>query len=82
MAKTSSSRLSEQERADRRQKDRERLQRAAQELLTSEGWKRWVRVRALFHSYSLVISRGRCHQRHVMGLRPMVTCRRRGSIPA
>ena len=51
MAKKSSRRLSEADRAERRRQDRERLQRAAQELLTSEGWQRWVRVRAMFHSY-------------------------------
>jgi hypothetical protein len=46
MAKKSSRRLSEHERAERRRRNRERLQRAAQELLSSEGWARWVRVRA------------------------------------
>ena len=50
MAKKPSRRLSEQKRADRRRQDRERLQRAAHELLSSDGWARWVRVRALFHS--------------------------------
>jgi hypothetical protein len=54
MAKTKR-RLTEAERTERRQRDRERLQRAAQELLTFEGWQRWVRVRAMFHSYCLVI---------------------------
>jgi hypothetical protein len=39
-------RLSEAERAKRRRRDRERLQRAAEQLLTSEGWQRWVRVRS------------------------------------
>lgn len=57
MAKKSSRRLSEQERAERRRQDRERLQRAAEALLCSEGWARWVRVRAMFHSYCLIISR-------------------------
>jgi hypothetical protein len=52
--------LSEQERAQRRQADRERLKRAAEELLCSEGWARWVRVRASFHSYSAVIWDARC----------------------
>jgi hypothetical protein len=52
-----SRRLSEQERADGRRQDRERLQRAAQELLSSDGWARWVRVRAMLHSYSLPIWR-------------------------
>lgn len=45
MAKTKR-RLSEAERAERRHRDRERLQQAAEQLLTSEGWQRWVRVRA------------------------------------
>jgi hypothetical protein len=45
MAK-SKGRLSEAERAERRQRDRERLQAAARQLLTSEGWQRWVRVRS------------------------------------
>ena len=30
----------------RRRADRERLEHAARELLTSDGWKRWIRVRA------------------------------------
>ena len=38
--------LSETEREERRRRDRERLQRAAQELLSSDGWQRWVRVRS------------------------------------
>jgi N-terminal domain of anti-restriction factor ArdC len=46
MAKKSSRRLTEQERAERRRQDRERLQHAAEQLLTSDGWLRWVRVRS------------------------------------
>jgi antirestriction protein ArdC len=38
--------MTEQERADRRAVDRDRLEQAARELLTSEGWGRWVRVRS------------------------------------
>jgi hypothetical protein len=41
-----SRKLTEQERDERRQADRERLENAARELLSSEGWARWVRVRA------------------------------------
>ena len=41
-----SRKLSEQEREQRRQADRDRLENAARELLTSDGWARWVRVRA------------------------------------
>lgn len=61
-------RLSEAERAERRAQDRERLQRAAQELLSSEGWQRWVRARALFHSYSLrncMLLAQQCHERGI-----------------
>jgi N-terminal domain of anti-restriction factor ArdC len=43
---TKRERLSEAERAARRSQDRERLQRAAEQLLSSEGWQRWVRARA------------------------------------
>jgi hypothetical protein len=39
-------RLSDREREQRRERDRERLKQAAEQLLTSEGWQRWVRVRA------------------------------------
>src|SRR5450432_808906 len=46
MAKKSSRRLTEQERAERRRDDRERLQTAAEQLLSSDGWRRWVRVRS------------------------------------
>ncbi len=38
--------LTDAERAERRQADRERLERAARALLSSEGWQRWVRVRS------------------------------------
>ena len=36
----------ETERDARRQADRERLEQAARALLTTEGWQRWIRVRA------------------------------------
>jgi hypothetical protein len=42
----STRRLSEAEGEERRARDRERLKRAAEQLLSSEGWERWVRVRA------------------------------------
>ncbi len=38
--------LTEAERAARRQADRDRLEQAARALLSSEGWQRWVRVRS------------------------------------
>jgi hypothetical protein len=46
MARKSRRRTSESERDERRRADRERLQRAAEQLLSSEGWERWVRVRS------------------------------------
>src|SRR6202049_3819382 len=38
--------LTDAERAERRQADRDRLEQAARALLSSEGWQRWVRVRS------------------------------------
>src|SRR5450631_2565845 len=38
--------LTAEEREQRRVRDRERLKVAAEQLLTSEGWERWVRVRS------------------------------------
>jgi hypothetical protein len=71
MAKSSQS-LSEHERAERRRQDRERLQRAAQELLSSDGWARWVRTRAMFHNYSAsncALLAWRCHERGIVPTR-------------
>lgn len=42
----SNHRLTDTEREERRAQDRERLKHAAEQLLTSDGWERWVRVRA------------------------------------
>jgi hypothetical protein len=39
-------RLTDAEREQRRERDRQRLHDAAQQLLFSEGWQRWVRFRA------------------------------------
>ncbi len=36
----------EKERDARRRADRERIEQAARELLTTEGWQRWIKVRA------------------------------------
>ncbi len=55
-----SSILSDSERQERRDATRERLEAAARDLLTSDGWARWARARACFHRYSLVILSGRC----------------------
>ena len=39
--------------ADRRTAERERITQACEALLTSEGWRRWVRARSVFRSYSI-----------------------------
>ncbi len=68
MAK-SSRQLSESERAERHRQDRERLHRAAEELLSSEGWARWVRVRAMFHPYSAsncMLLAAQCYERGIV----------------
>ncbi len=46
MAKTTRRWLTDDERAERRARDRLRLEQAARELLSSEGWRRWIEVRA------------------------------------
>jgi len=38
--------FNDEDREERRVQDRERLKDAAEQLLSSEGWQRWVRVRA------------------------------------
>lgn len=38
--------------AERRQEQREKLEAAVRELMTSEGWIRWLNTRSLFHNYS------------------------------
>jgi hypothetical protein len=71
MAK-SSRHLSEHDRAERRRRDREHLQRAAKELLSSDGWARWVLVRAMFHSYSAhncMLLATQCHERGIVPTR-------------
>ena len=49
-------RFTDEERAEYRQakraEQRQQIERAARELLTSEGWRRWVQTRAKFHRYS------------------------------
>ena len=72
MSKQSSRRYTEQERAQRRAQDRERLQHAARELLSSDGWARWVRTRAMFHSYSAgncMLLAMQCYQRGIVPTR-------------
>ena len=44
--------LTEEERAEKRAEDRERMAAAIDALRTSEGWQRWLAVRHRFHRYS------------------------------
>jgi hypothetical protein len=46
MSKTKTWRLSDEECARRRAQDRDRLEQAARQLLSSDGWQRWVKVRS------------------------------------
>lgn len=43
---------SDAERDEARARDRDLVERAARELLTSDGWMRWAETRARFHRYS------------------------------
>jgi hypothetical protein len=44
--------LTDQERAERRERDREYARQAVQRLRSSEGWRAWLTTRATFHGYS------------------------------
>jgi len=44
--------LSDEERAEKRAAERELMAKAIEQLRSSEGWQRWLRVRRHFHSYS------------------------------
>jgi len=62
-------RFSEAEREQRHLADRERVKEAANELLSSEGWARWVRARQTFHAYSAsncMLIALQCHQRRIV----------------
>jgi N-terminal domain of anti-restriction factor ArdC len=45
--------LTPEERAEKRAAERKLMAKAIEELRSSEGWQRWLRVRRHFHSYSL-----------------------------
>jgi antirestriction protein ArdC len=50
---TTRRRLSEQQREQRRQADREHIKAAVQQLRSSDGWQQWLATRARFRQYSL-----------------------------
>jgi len=52
---TAKRKLSDEERDERREQDRERLKDAAEQLLSSEGWQRWVRAQGGLARLSLLI---------------------------
>jgi hypothetical protein len=62
-------RLSEAQREQRRRADRERVKQAAAELLSSDGWRRWVRARETLHAYSAsncMLIAMQCQQRGIV----------------
>jgi antirestriction protein ArdC len=66
---TNRRRLTDSDREQRRRADRERVKEAAVQLLCSEGWKRWVRTRQTFHTYSAsncMLIALQCHQRGIV----------------
>ncbi|HEX5853691.1 MAG TPA: ArdC-like ssDNA-binding domain-containing protein [Solirubrobacteraceae bacterium] len=69
MAKAVVQRPTEQEHAQRRRADRERLRDAAEELLSPEGWMRWVQARATLRGYSAancMLLAQQCHERGIL----------------
>ncbi len=73
MSSRSRPRLTAEQRDTRRQEQLEQLQRATEALLTSDGWKQWLRTRSRFHSYSFrntLLIAVQCPQAtHVAGFR-------------
>jgi hypothetical protein len=63
-------RLSEPEREQRRDAERERVKQAAEQLLTSEGWQRWVRARSMFRRYSAHNTMLLAFDFHLRGIEP------------
>jgi hypothetical protein len=73
--------LTSEERALRRERDREYARQAVETLRSSQGWQAWLTTRASFHSYCWLIWISR--RRRCVVLRPLssATCRRRQSSP-
>jgi N-terminal domain of anti-restriction factor ArdC len=62
--------LTDEKRDARRQADRERIERAARDLLSSDGWRRWIRVRATnglcrYSPTNLCLISAECHARGI-----------------
>lgn len=71
MPKSKRAPLTEEEREARRAAERELMAQAVETLMTSDGWKRWLRVRRRFRLYSfqnqLLIALQCPHATHVAG---------------
>jgi hypothetical protein len=69
--------LSPEDREARRKADRDRLEQAARALLTTDGWQRWIRVRATngLSRYSLIISGPSLSTSPCCWARTLTTCR-------
>lgn len=64
--------LTDAEHRERRRRDRERLEAAIKELLTSDGWRRWLRTRAVLHDYSwrnTLLIAAQCRERGIEATR-------------
>jgi len=62
--------LTDAEREQRRHAQRRELEQALSELLTSDGWKRWLRTRATLHGYSTRNTLLIAHQAWARGISP------------
>lgn len=71
MARQTKRPLTTEERQERRAAQRERLEHATEELLSSEGWVRWLRTRSVLRSaYSLRNTILIAQQAHQRGFEP------------
>jgi hypothetical protein len=70
MARNNTKPLTDGEREQRRQAQRRQFEDALSALLSSEGWKRWLRTRATLHAYSANNTLLIAHQAAIRGISP------------
>ena len=70
MARDNTRPLTDGEREQRRQAQRRQFEDALSALLTSDGWKRWLRTRATLHAYSANNTLLIAHQAAIRGISP------------
>ncbi len=70
MARNNTRPLTDGEREQRRQAQRRQFEDALSALLTSDGWKRWLRTRATLHAYSANNTLLIAHQAAIRGISP------------